>query len=102
MCCRHGQWAGVHAHSEKESSQVGHQGNIEQIGSPLSDKPALLKWDQDEQTSSTENFWPDVHSYKDPLGNFPFQLFSLGVLKMFGPPVLIADSKWRTRQILKL
>ena len=29
-----------------------------------------LTWD----TSSTENFWLDVHSYKDPIGNIPFQL----------------------------
>ena len=38
-----------------------------------------LAWD----TSSTENFWLDVHSYKDLVGNFPSELFSLGVLKMF-------------------
>ena len=36
-----------------------------------------LAWD----TSSTENFWLDIHSYKDPVENFPFQLFSLGVQK---------------------
>ena len=37
-----------------------------------------------------ENFWLDVHSYKDPVGDFPFQLFSLGVLKMFYLPILNA------------
>ena len=52
-----------------------------------------LAWD----TSSTENFWLDVYSYKEPVGNFPFQLFSLGVLKMFGLPILNADSKWCIR-----
>ena len=33
---------------------------------------------------------------------FPFQLFSLDVLKMFYLPILNADSKWNIRQILKL
>ena len=28
---------------------------------------------------STENFWLDVHLYKDPMGTFPFQLLSLWV-----------------------
>ena len=36
------------------------------------------------------------------MGNFPFQLFSLGVLKMFSFLILNADSKWCTKQILKL
>ena len=57
-----------------------------------------LAWD----TSSTKNFWLDVNSYKDPVGNFPFQLLSLGVLKMLCFPILNADSKWCIRQILKL
>ena len=54
------------------------------------------------ETSSIENFWLDVHSYKDLVGNFPFQLFSLGVLKVFSFPILNADSKWCIKQMLKL
>ena len=57
-----------------------------------------LAWD----TSRTENFWLNVHSYKDQVGDFPLQLFSLGVLKMFSLPILNADSEWCIRQILKL
>ena len=50
-------------------------------------------------TSSTENFWLDMHSisYKDPVEKFPFQLFSLGVLKMFCLSILNGDSKWYLR-----
>ena len=44
--------------------------------------------------------WMCVHSYKDPVGNFPFKLFSLDVLNL--SPFLNADSKWYIRQILKL
>ena len=59
--------------------------------------PKELAWD-----TSTENFWLHVHSYKDPVGYFPFQLFSLGVLKMFCLPILNVDSKWNINNILKL
>ena len=41
-----------------------------------------LDWD-----SSTENLWLDVNSYKDPIGNFPFLLFDLGVPKVFFLPI---------------
>ena len=51
---------------------------------------------------STKNFWPNVHPYKDPVGKFPFQMFSQGVLKMFCLSILNADSKWCIGQILKL
>ena len=47
-----------------------------------------LAWD-----TSTENFWLDVNLYKDQMGNFPFQLLDLSVLKMSVFQFLSAD-KW--------
>ena len=80
-------------HRMFQPRDVPAQGELE------SDCPMIkeLSWD----TSSTENFWLEVHLYKDPKWNFLFQLFSLGVLKMFYLPLLTGD-KWCMRQLVEL
>ena len=46
-----------------------------------------MKWSNTE----TNNFWFEVHSYQDLEGNFPFRIFSQGVIKMLCLPTSNAE-----------